>query len=1195
MNGDLTGQTLHEIAQELWGYPLAGKLTGRFSQPGWTHEFSVVESCPDCQTPLECCRKPYTTSAGRSQKYVAMLCGGCASMMTLKDLGLGGFAALTPRSESAVFADVPDVPDVPDATAASAAKRGRGRTDRIESIISYWRAMEYFEIQSVELPSLADRAAGSDSNRQLIDPLGKAPWERQLDTRNSEAAPDAPVYSYMLFPGIFALADLHGAIGSVLATTSTDTEEKSPRGTSALFSLAVDHHGIPDWNSLTLASAPWALGRLLRAAGQELDLNGFREDRQEFADQVATRFGTNSVTGPGSQDTDPRPLNVRDIALLSSFAASYLGLEPVFRIDRAVVTRRILRKDEEEAPSGGFLNSLLADDLDRVTASVRLNGAPKGLSSYLGFHPGQRLDVREVTSRQEIEHRLRPELIPAGRWPSTAKDSLSTSQQLAVNTVAGMNSETQVVVGVNRPPGTGKSTLLRDVVADQVTQRARALAACARIEDAFVSTQNEFRSGKWNHRFWSLNPSLVGFEMVVASSNNGAVENVSKELPLRDALAEQWRESNYLAGAAQRVDSKNWGLISAVLGRKSNRAEFVSNCWWGSSSERGLRQGPALDAEMSAKAEVATPADWRKAVADFEKAQMREEKIRSERQALFETLRDKPRRVAECLEAEKQLHGARVHYGRTMAAVQNATDELNAAQTLLSELVDDGRKLFAAQPTTWEVILHPKKSALRRKSLRAHVQSQSVLTAQRDEKSRGVATWSASLKQSADDEQAALTAVALARNRLSEAQQRLSMASKSGESVLLPSTEWWEDSEKQELEAVWVDRSWNEARSELFLAALKLHEQFIISAWKTHFAKGVRAAMDVVSGKPAHEVTAGAVAEAWRYLFLLVPVVSTTFASLGTMFSDVGADSLGWLIIDEAGQAVPQAAVGGIWRSQKIVAVGDPLQLEPIVAAPEEIQDLVRKEFDVDDSWMPGRGSVQRLADRATSIGTRVDENGEELWIGAPLRAHRRCDEPMFSIVNDAVYSGSMVQGEPARPAFKPLRLPLLKPSAWLDVPAGQVQGKWRPAEGEALVGLVRSLLAQPLDVVAHGRPAVENTLEAGEILVIAPFKQVADRAAEILHQAGVPLARGKNAGVTVGTVHTAQGKDASVVIFLLGSDPKTSGARSWASASPNLLNVAVSRAKHRIYVIGQRDQWAQLPYFKDLANALPVLAILDR
>ena len=48
-----------------------------------------------------------------------------------------------------------------------------------------------------------------------------------------------------------------------------------------------------------------------------------------------------------------------------------------------------------------------------------------------------------------------------------------------------------------------------------------------------------------------------------------------------------------------------------------------------------------------------------------------------------------------------------------------------------------------------------------------------------------------------------------------------------------------------------------------------------------------------------------------------------------------------------------------------------------------------------------------------------------------------------------------------------------------------------------------------------------------------------------------------------VGTIHTVQGREAEAVIFVLGApNADQTGARAWAGKEPNLLNVAVTRAK---------------------------------
>ena len=71
-----------------------------------------------------------------------------------------------------------------------------------------------------------------------------------------------------------------------------------------------------------------------------------------------------------------------------------------------------------------------------------------------------------------------------------------------------------------------------------------------------------------------------------------------------------------------------------------------------------------------------------------------------------------------------------------------------------------------------------------------------------------------------------------------------------------------------------------------------------------------------------------------------------------------------------------------------------------------------------------------------------------------------------------------------------------------------------------------------------------------------------------------------------VGTIYTVQGREAEAVIFVLGApDAAQTGARGWAGSRPNLLNVAATRAKEALYVIGNRDLWCRAGVFDELAK----------
>jgi len=370
---------------------------------------------------------------------------------------------------------------------------------------------------------------------------------------------------------------------------------------------------------------------------------------------------------------------------------------------------------------------------------------------------------------------------------------------------------------------------------------------------------------------------------------------------------------------------------------------------------------------------------------------------------------------------------------------------------------------------------------------------------------------------------------------------------------------------QREKSAPWADPEFTAARTELFLAALRLHKALILAQAPT-FRRNLSALMDILAGK-GRPSTAATLA-AWQTYFLVVPVVSTTFASFDRLFAGLGRESVGWLFVDEAGQAPPQYAVSALWRARRAVIVGDPLQLKPVVTLPWAGQRALLREFDAGEQWAPSRTSVQQVADRLAAHGTALPGPAgvEPVWVGTPLRVHRRCGRPMFDICNQIAYDGLMVFGTPDRGVF-------YGQDSWYHVGSTESEGHWVPAEGGAL----QRMLSQLRDV---GIPA-------DQIRVISPFRLVAAKSADV-HEAVFPEVTDDQRRQWVGTVHTMQGKEANVVILILGGDPARPGSRRFATEEPNLLNVAVSRARQRLYVIGNRDYWGGQPYFNVLAARIP-------
>ncbi|WP_433259616.1 DEAD/DEAH box helicase (plasmid) [Streptosporangium sp. CA-135522] len=1019
-------------------------------------------------------------------------------------------------------------------------------------IMEFWRACELFSPQSV--PKVNPRDEREPAFR--IEPGEPLPWQPGHPLRRRRIK-TTMAWRHILYGGLFSLERMRALLENVFGS-DPENFDSAPRGSSALFAMVLTEEGRPLLGTWEFSSGAWAAGRTISPGPAAVSwLEGF-EDACGFlgvaVEALVSAFEHDERAAELRNAGVPvgRPLGHEDLTALVKLTASGFGVEDVLCPNGLIVRSvQVSRKREHASDEGtGFLNSFIVDDLERVASAVQIGTYGAALDAYLQFREPVRIDLRQ--NPQVVFEHVAPDLVPTGRWPQGPDKPLALSQQFAVNTIMAELAPAAGLFAVNGPPGTGKTTMLRDLIAANVVERALQLSKLPHTSAAFTG-EMRWQTGNYRRVVSLWREDLTGFEMVVTSANNGAVENVTTEIPGRGAIDAPWRgKVAYFDDIASRVlGEPAWGLIAAKLGRKSNRVEFAGKAWYGTADEPGLRA--AFETWQADSA-----LSWPTAVRSFTLAHEKVRALQRERSTAHAALRELPalHHTVETIThgistSEAHLSGLRIEHDRLK-------QQEVAAQQEVAEREERRKEHQRLQPTLVTAVFTLGKAS-REWLAQDRVLAEHVQAAQRalDDVTARLVILRRSAADLTSDLDRKRTALNSTHSRLAESQSRL--AEQQGTlGDFFPGEHWWANDEQRERHTLWTEAEWNTARSELFIEALRLHQAFL-RAEASRMRKSLQAVMDVLSGEAPKDAPEAAVQAAWQSLFFLVPVVSTTFASFHRVFSHLTQEALGWLFIDEAGQAAPQLAAGAIWRSRRVVAVGDPLQLEPVVTLPFSAQQALRRSFAVqDERWLPGRTSVQQLADHANAYGTYLPGEDAPVWVGAPLRVHRRCDQPMFGISNRIAYDGLMVYGKHEQPPI------LLPDSMWIDVTGTGSDGHWIHEEGEALKRILHRLAREEI--------TPEN------VFVISPFRDVVR---------GIKRAVSPFKDVEAGTVHTAQGKEADVVILVLGGDPGSPGAKRWAAQRPNLLNVAVSRAKRRLYVIGNHAQWSQQRHFDVLARDL--------
>lgn len=376
--------------------------------------------------------------------------------------------------------------------------------------------------------------------------------------------------------------------------------------------------------------------------------------------------------------------------------------------------------------------------------------------------------------------------------------------------------------------------------------------------------------------------------------------------------------------------------------------------------------------------------------------------------------------------------------------------------------------------------------------------------------------------------------------------------------------------------APWNGKEINKLRETLFLEAMNLQRAFVENS--SQMRDQLDAFSKMMRGNLSSTQLDKYAASLFQGFALAVPVISSTFASIGSFLRYVGREDIGLVLADESGQAMPQAAAGVIWRCRRVIAVGDPLQIEPVVTIHDKTIEFLKNYYKQSAFVASKTTSVQSLADAANNyIGIR-ELDGTNFYVGSPLLVHGRCQKRIFDIANIIAYNETMIYNTVDREESV---------CAWIDV-KGQSQNKHFVLEqAKRILPIIKN------EFIASWNKNGKS--EIPSLFIISPFRNVKAGLASyyrdndflyhnICESNDVECKQNIKDWIrdNIGTIHTFQGKEADTVIICLGVDSgeKENGAVEWACGRPNILNVAVTRAKNNLYIVGDADKWASKPYF---------------
>lgn len=286
-----------------------------------------------------------------------------------------------------------------------------------------------------------------------------------------------------------------------------------------------------------------------------------------------------------------------------------------------------------------------------------------------------------------------------------------------------------------------------------------------------------------------------------------------------------------------------------------------------------------------------------------------------------------------------------------------------------------------------------------------------------------------------------------------------------------------------------------------------------------------------------------------KAISLIFPVITSTLLSVKNMLPCV-TNCVDRIIVDEAGMIPQHQTFPLLFRCQKAIIVGDPLQIEPIINLTNQRRDQYRDSAFIERRlseldyhlYSPEKTELATTYHRAAGASGEDGDAGQ----GIKLVEHYRCQPSIIQFCDRIVGYGLQVKTKPVSS--------LLTTNLVAYHVEGSIDQDNVNTEEVAVVS----------EVIKH---LISQGYSPEEIGVISPFSIHAQALKRSLPKQKELSGLQKEA---IGTIHQFQGSQKRVIILSTKvCRPQDNRSCDWLNSKPNLLNVAVSRAEELFILVG--------------------------